>query len=305
VSEAAGQGTRCGRIVIAGRPNVGKSTLLNRMLGVHLAATAPKPQTTRHRILGVRTEGDTQMVFIDTPGIHGRQKRLLNRRINRAAIAALADADLVLFVIEAGKWRDEDEAVLARLRDLPVPVILVVNKVDRVRDKTRLLPFLAEVGEKGDFAEIVPISAFREKSVRRLLEVIRRHLPEQPFLYEPDTLTDRSMRFLSAELVREQLMQALQAEVPYSVAVEVESFREQPHRIDISALIYVERESQKKIVIGEKGRVLKHVGSVARRRIAALAGKPVHLKLWVKVKPGWADDPRWLDRLDVEGEAGP
>ncbi len=295
-------GTRCGRIVIAGRPNVGKSTLLNRMVGVHLAATTPKPQTTRHRILGIRTEPDAQMVFIDTPGIHSHQKRLLNRRINRTALAALEEADLVLFVIEAGQWRREDQAVLDHLGKVRVPILLAVNKVDRIRHKADLLPFLAELAGRGDFAEIVPLSAYREKSVRPLLDVLRQYLPHQPFCYPEDELTDRSMRFLSAELVREQLMQALQEEVPYSVAVEIESFREQPHRIDISALIYVEREGQKRIVIGEKGRVLKHVGTIARQRIAALAGRPVHLKLWVKVKPGWADDPRWLDRFDVQAD---
>ncbi|HGG58491.1 MAG TPA: GTPase Era [Gammaproteobacteria bacterium] len=295
---------RSGHFVIAGRPNVGKSTLLNRILGMHLAATTPKPQTTRNRILGIHTEGHRQYVFIDTPGIHDDRKRLLNRRINRAAIGSLVEGDAILFLIEAGKWTGADQRALDFIAETGLPVVLILNKVDRIKDKAALLPFLGEVGEKHPFDQIIPLSARREKDVRRLLNELDRYLREGPFPYPEDEVTDRGMRFVSAELIREQLMYSLEQEAPYAVAVEIEDFQEDRKGIHINALIVVEREGQKRIVIGAKGAGLKAIGSEARRRIGGLLGKPVHLKLWVKVKPNWRENPQMLDRLSIDRDHG-
>ncbi len=294
--------TYCGHIVIAGRPNVGKSTLMNRILGVHLAATTPKPQTTRNRILGVHTEGNRQYVFVDTPGIHDDRKRLLNRRINRAAIGSLIEGDVILLLVEAGKWTEDDERALSHVARTGLPVLLIVNKVDRVRDKTSLLPYLEQMSHRYDFDQIIPLSALREKDARRLTDLLADYLPEGPFEYPEDELTDRSMRFISAELVREQLMYALEQEAPYAVAVEIERYKEDAKGVHIDALIYVEREGQKRIVIGAKGAGLKAIGSEARRRIGGLLGRPVHLKLWVKVKHNWRENPRMLDQLSIDRE---
>lgn len=295
-------GTRCGRVVIVGRPNVGKSTLLNRIVGIHLAATTSKPQTTRNRILGIYTEGNDQILFYDTPGIHAETPRLLNQRLNKTAIASLAGADVVLLMVEAGQWRDEDARVLAYLQAVDVPVMLVVNKVDKIAHKEALLPYLAELGDKFEFAEIIPMSAFRPNDVERLLNVIKRYLPARPFDYDTEEVTDRSMRFIAAEMIREQLMKQLGQELPYSLAVDIEHFKETPGGADIAAVIFVEREGQKRIVIGTKGEMLKQVGTQARQRIATLLQQPVNLKLWVKVKPGWADHPGLLDQFNLDHE---
>lgn len=291
--------TFCGHIVIAGRPNVGKSTLLNRFVGVHLAATAAKPQTTRNRILGVLTRGNVQYVFVDTPGIHVGEKRLLNRILNKTAVGSLPGADVVLFIVEARRWREEDDLVLHYLENIDAPVILVVNKIDRLKRKEGLLPFLEKVKSKHEFKEIIPCSAFDPVSVEYLLQQLRSYLPAAPFAFSPDDITDRNMRFISAEMVREQLIQVLEQELPYALAVEIERYEETDSRIQIHAVIYVERPGQKKIVIGKQGSVLKKVGTEARKRIAELAGKPVHLELWVKVKSGWQDSARLLQQLGL------
>lgn len=293
----------CGRVVIAGRPNVGKSTLMNHILGMHLAATTSKPQTTRNRILGLHTEANYQMIFIDTPGIHDDKKRLLNRRLNKTAINTLAEGDVILFMIEAGRWEEDDRRVLKHLKETQVPVILLVNKVDLVSDKETLLPFLQQVSAQYDFAEIVPMSVFREKHIHRLIEQLKPYLPEGEFEYDPDDITDRSMRFVSSELIREQLMQVLGQELPYALAVEIDAYEDTPKGIFIAATIFVAREGQRRIVIGNKGAMLKKVGSEARQRISGLIGQPVHLKTWVKVKSGWLDNPRMLDRFSFDREA--
>lgn len=294
--------TYSGHVVIVGRPNVGKSTLMNHVLGVHLAATTPKPQTTRNRILGIHTEGDHQLVFVDTPGIHRNAKKALNRRLNKTAVGTLAEGDVVVFMVEAGVWTDEDEQVLAYLEDVSAPVILVVNKVDKLDDKAALLPFLRQLSQRRDFAEIVPLSAFRRRDIAHFLETVKKYLPARPFEFDEDEMTDRSMRFISAELIREQLMQALEKEIPYALAVEIEDYQEGPKGVTIAAVIHVEREGQKRIVIGKKGEMLKKVGSEARRRISGILGVPVHVKLWVKVKEGWTDNPRLLERFNLDRE---
>ncbi len=294
------QRSRCGQVIIIGRPNVGKSTLLNQFVETHLVATASRPQTTRNRIIGIRTSGSSQFVFIDTPGIHLQGKRLLNTRLNQAAVATIPEADVVLFVIVAMRFTKEDELVLENLKSVTTPVILVINKIDTVKDKEKLLPFIDSVRSKYNFAEVVPCSAQKNKTLKPLLATIESYLPEKEFDYEADSLTDRSMRFLGSELIREQLVRTLEQELPHAIAVEIETWKEDDKRIYIDALIYVEREGQKKIVIGKGGRVLKHAGSKARKNIEALSGRPVHLELWVKVKPGWQDSGNLLRQFGIE-----
>ncbi len=289
-------------MVIVGRPNVGKSTLMNHILGVHLAATTPKPQTTRNRILGIHTQDNYQLVFVDTPGIHLDAKKALNRRLNKTAIGTLAEGDVIVFMVEAGRWTDEDAQVLDYLKAESAPIVLVVNKVDKIKEKAALLPYLQEIGARHDFAEIIPLSVFRERDVRRFLEVVKKYIPARPFEFDEDEMTDRSMRFVSAELIREQLMHALEKELPYALAVEIEDYQEGANGITIAAVVYVEREGQKRIVIGKKGEMLKKVGSEARRRIAGIVGVPVHLQLWVKVKEGWSDNVRLLERFTLDRE---
>ena len=289
--------TRSGHVVIVGRPNVGKSTLMNHVLGVHLAATAPKPQTTRNRILGIHTTGNCQLVFVDTPGIHLNAKKLLNQRLNKTAIGTLPEGDVIVFMVEAGNWTDEDARVLEYLQAVSAPVILVVNKVDRIADKESLLPYLSDLSRRHDFAEIIPLSVFRQRDIDYFLKKLKKFIPERPFEFGEDEMTDRSMRFIAAELIREQLINALEQELPYALAVEIEAYEEGPKGVTISAAIHVEREGQKRIVIGKKGEVLKKVGMEARRRIAGIVGLPVHVKLWVKVKEGWTDNARLLGRF--------
>jgi GTP-binding protein Era len=273
---------------------------MNHVLGVHLAATTPKPQTTRNRILGIHTQDDYQLVFVDTPGIHADAKKLLNRKLNKTAIATLAEADVIVFLVEAGSWTEEDRRVLEYLQAVDVPVILVANKVDRIGNKESLLPYLQAMSLRHAFAELVPISAFRAQDIDYLLEKIKAHVPRRAFEFEEDEMTDRSMRFVSSELIREQLMQALEKEVPYSVAVQIEQYEEGPKGITIGAVIYVEREGQKRIVIGKKGETLKKVGMEARKRIAGIVGCPVHTKLWVKVKEGWTENARLLEQFSLD-----
>ncbi|WJW76142.1 GTPase Era [Thiohalobacter sp. IOR34] len=290
----------CGYVALVGRPNVGKSTLLNRILGQKISITSRKPQTTRHRILGIKTGDDWQVVYVDTPGLHRKAKRALNRALNRAASDALFDVDLVVFLVEAGAWTEEDEMVLAKLRRLEVPVILAVNKVDRLRDKTRLLPYLQEVSQRYPFAAVVPLSAARGDNVDALEDEVRQRLPQSGPFFPEDQLTDRSERFLAAELVREKLFRKLGQELPYGLTVAIEQFREEGELLRIHALIWVERPSHKSIVIGRQGRLLKEVGREARLDMQRLFGRKVFLELWVKVKEGWADDERALRSLGIE-----
>jgi GTP-binding protein Era len=301
--DTATGGGRCGIAALVGRPNVGKSTLLNALLGRKVSIVSPKPQTTRTRIHGVLTRPGLQIVFADLPGIHTKQPRAINRYMNRTALASLEDADVNLFVIEALRWTDEDERALEELRRAGRPIILVINKVDRAHPKERLLPFIAEVSARAEFAEVLPLSALKHKNLERLPEVIGRYLPESPQLYPPDQLTDASDRFMAAEIVREKLTRRLQEELPYGLVVEVEGMGEaedEPGKLVIQAVIWVERTGQKAIVIGKGGELLKEVGSAARIELRQHFGRPVHLELWVKVREGWSDDEGLLRRFGFE-----
>ncbi|WP_303904957.1 GTPase Era [Thiohalomonas denitrificans] len=294
---------RSGFVAIVGRPNVGKSTLMNHILGQKISITSHKPQTTRHRILGIKSEGDLQVIYVDTPGLHLQAKKAVNRYMNRAASSALSDVDLILFVLEAGRWTDEDQNVLDRLKNSQVPVVAVVNKIDRLNDKNELLPYLARLSERYAFEAVMPLSALKGDNIGALEETVAQRIPEGPALFPADQVTDRSERFLAAELVREKLMRNLGKELPYALTVEIEQFREEePERLHINALIWVERDSQKRIVIGKGGRVLKEVGRQARLDMERLFGQRVFLELWVKVKEGWSDSERALRNFGYRDE---
>ena len=292
---------RCGYVGLVGRPNVGKSTLLNRLLGMKLSIVSRKPQTTRHRVLGVRTRDAEQIIYVDTPGMHRREPRALNRYLNRSAETVLQDMDIILFVLDALRWQDDDQLVLDKLRAVRCPVIAVVNKVDRVADKAALLPYLEALAGRRDFAAIVPISASRGANVEALEAEIAARLPESDIFYFPEEqVTDRPERFLVAELVREQLMASLGQEVPYSTTVSVEHDHRQRGTRHIHAVIWVERPGQKAIVIGRSGRQLKQIGQRARAGIEELLGERIFLELWVKVRDGWADDEKALRGLGYD-----
>ena len=291
------QVSRCGYVAIVGRPNVGKSTLLNHILGQKLAITSRKPQTTRHNMLGIKTEGEVQAIYVDTPGMHKDNDKALNRYMNRSASAALKDVDVVIFVVDRARWTDEDQMVFERVKFVKCPVLLVVNKIDRLDDKGELLPHLKWLAEQLPEAEIVPISAQNGQNLETLEKLVGERLPENEHFFEEDQLTDRSSRFLAAELVREKVMRQLGAEVPYQVTVEIEQFKQQGHVLHIHALILVERDGQKKIIIGDKGERIKRIGQDARRDMEELFGSKVMLNLWVKVKSGWSDDERALRSL--------
>ncbi|MDS4021747.1 MAG: GTPase Era [Candidatus Competibacter sp.] len=288
---------RAGYAALLGRPNVGKSTLLNRLIGQKLSITAPKPQTTRHLILGIQTLSEAQIVYVDTPGLHRQSRRAMNRYLNRAAASVLGYVDVVVFLVEALRWTDEDEDVLNRLVNFQGPVALAVNKVDRISDKTRLLPFLQEIAGKRNFVEVAPLSALEGDNVPALERIIARLLPEREFLFPEDQITTASERFLAAELVREKLTRLLREELPYALTVEIERFVEEDRLVRIHAVIWVERETQKGIVIGERGRTLREVGRQAREDMERLLGRKVFLETWVKVREGWSDDERALRSL--------
>ncbi|MGB5832497.1 MAG: GTPase Era [Thiohalocapsa sp.] len=288
---------QCGTVAIIGRPNVGKSTLLNRMIGQKLAITSHKAQTTRHSILGVKTLDGGQILFVDTPGIHQRGGSALNRHLNRTARAAIADVDLPLLVVEAQRFTREDELALSAVSEAGVPVIAAVNKVDRVRDKTGLLPYLQQLSQRHDFEAIVPVSAKSGDQVDRLEQLILTRLPKGENLFPPDQLTDRSERFLAAELVREQLTRRYAQELPYRTTVEIERFEDQGGRYLIHALVWVERPSQKGVVIGHRGEALKGAATEARQAMQRLFQCPVHLEVWVKVKDSWSSDEAALASL--------
>ena len=290
---------RSGYVAIIGRPNVGKSTLINRILGQKLCITSRRPQTTRHRILGIKTEDNSQLIYVDTPGIHEDDgKRAMNRYMNRAAASSIDDVDVVLFVVEGLKWTNEDIGVLKRLKnDAKAPVILVLNKIDNLADKAELLPRVQELSQEFNFAEVVPISARKGINVEHLEQEIIKLVPEGDMIFPEDQFTDRSSRFLAAELVREKLFRHLGQELPYSITVEIEQFKEDNGMYRINAAIYVERSGQKNIVIGKKGELLKAVGKDARIEMEQLFGCKVFLELWVKVREGWSDNERMLKNL--------
>lgn len=292
------QKTYCGFIAIVGRPNVGKSTLLNKILGQKISITSRKAQTTRHRILGIKTEGAYQEIYVDTPGLHIEEKRAINRLMNRAASSAIGDVDMVIFVVEGTKWTDDDEMVLNKLRATKAPVLLAINKVDNVKEKEELLPHITALAEKFPFKEIVPISAQRGNNVHILEKYVRESLKEGIHHYPEEYVTDRSQRFMASEIIREKLMRFMGDELPYSVTVEIEQFKvNERGTYEINGLILVEREGQKKMVIGNKGQKIKVIGTEARADMERLFDNKVHLELWVKVKAGWADDERALRSL--------
>lgn len=297
---SSGNPSRTGFVAIVGRPNVGKSTLLNRILGQKISITSDRPQTTRHRILGIKTLGDSQAVYVDTPGVHLGGKRAINRYMNRAALSVLEDVDLVIFVVDGLHWTEEDEHMLHALAQVRVPVILAVNKVDKITDKAKLLPRLDELSKKRDFAQLVPVSAQRGNNVDSLEQAVMALLPEGEPMFPEEQITDRSERFLAAELIREKLTRLLGQELPYALTVEIEEFKEHDNLLNIAAVIWVERDGQKAIVIGKNGQLLKEVGHKARLDMEHLFGEKVFLRLWVKVKKGWADDERALRSFGYE-----
>jgi GTPase len=276
--------TRCGTIGIVGRPNVGKSTLLNKILGEKLSITSAKPQTTRQQILGIKTVGNTQWIYIDTPGLHQQTQQRLSRNLISEAMSAISCVDVIGFVVEAGRWLAEDDFILRHLKQQQQPIVLIVNKVDRIKDKALLLPYLQGCYEKMPFFAIIPLSAKRGDNVDALEKALALPLPVAEFIYPAGQITDLSQRFLATEFIREKLMRILYKELPYGFTVDIGEFTEQDKLIKIKAIIWIERESQKAIVIGKKGELLKKIGSEARLEMQRCFRKKVYLNLWVKVK---------------------
>lgn len=287
----------CGYAAIVGRPNVGKSTLLNRILGVRLAITSHKAQTTRHTILGINTLPAGQVIYVDTPGIHARSDNAMNRYLNRTAKTALADVDLLIFVVEALSWTSEDEKVLALIKQIETPTIIAVNKVDRIKQKERLLPYLSDMATRHSFVDIVPVSAKNGRNLDALQDLVLRVLPEAENFYPEEQLTDRPEKFFAAEMIREQITRRYAKELPYAVSVEIERFEELSGLYRISAVIWVEKSGQKGILIGKDGQALKEVGVQARKAMQQFFACKVHLELWVKVKKSWSSDEAALVRL--------
>ena len=290
----------CGYVAIVGRPNVGKSTLLNRILGQKISITANRPQTTRHRILGVKSEPDSQIIYVDTPGLHLGGKRAINRYMNRTATGSITDVDVVIFVVDGMRWTEEDDHVLEKLEQATVPVILVVNKIDSIKHKEELLPYLKTLSEKRNYFQVIPISAQTGEGVDRLEIEVKSVLPVSAPFFPEDQITDRSERFLAAELVREKLVRSLTQELPYSTTVEIEKYSMENDIRHIHAVIWVEREGQKGIIIGKKGQQLKRIGELARKDMERAFGGKVFLQLWVKVRSGWSDDERALRSLGYQ-----
>ena len=287
----------CGYVALIGRPNVGKSTLMNHLLGQKLSITSRKPQTTRHRILGIKTTEAGQAIFMDTPGMHSDEKKVLNRYLNRTADSTLLGVDVVVWLLDGPYWQEYDERIFKKLEQAGLPVILVVNKVDKIKDKQSVLAFFAEAKEKYPFEQIVPVSALRNTNLDILEQHIMALLPEAEPIYPEDQITDRPERFFAAEIIREKLTRRLGDELPYALTVEIELYEEFPELSKIYANIWVERSSQKSIVIGKQGEMLKKIGSEARVDIEKLIGQKVYLQLWVKVKKGWSDNERALQSL--------
>lgn len=291
---------RCGFVAVVGRPNVGKSTLINAVMGTKISIVTAKPQTTRHRILAVHTTAQSQIIFVDTPGLHRKAGKAMNRMMNRTAANALADADLILFVTEAGRWTDEDGDVLRRLQSVSAPIVAVLNKVDLVQPKEKLLAAISTMAERHDFADILPLSAKKGDNLEVMMPLLPGYLPESPALFPAEMRTDRSTEFQAAEVIREKLTLSLHQEIPYGLTVQIERFEQGEDRITIHAIIWVERDSQKGIVVGKGGSVLKRVGRAARLELKEQHSCPVHLELWVKVKDNWADSEKDLLSLGYE-----
>jgi len=298
-STDAGPARRCGLVAIVGRPNVGKSTLLNALVGQKISITSNKAQTTRHRITGVRTEGESQFVFVDTPGFQTKHDAAINRSLNRAVTSTLADVDVVLFVVEAGRFGREDETVLALLPE-GKPALLIANKLDTVARRAELAPWLQAMQAKHPFAEFVPLSATKAADATRLLGIVAPYLPEQEWLHDADALTDRSDRFLAAEIVREKLFRLTGDELPYTSTVVIDKYEEEGNLRRIAATIVVERDPHKAMIIGSGGERLKRIGTEARHELEHLLDAKVFLELWVKVRGGWADDEAHLRSYGYE-----
>jgi len=291
---------RAGTVAVVGRPNVGKSTLVNALVGAKVSIVAPRAQTTRHRLMGIATFPEGQLLLVDTPGIHGKQPRAMNRYMNRVARGAVEGVDAAVLVVEAGRWLDDDSLAYDALREAKVPVVLVINKVDKIADKTKLFPFIAEVTKEREFAAVHPVSALKSKGTPALVKDLLALVPESEAHYPEDEITDRSQRFLAGELVREQLMTRLGEELPYSATVEIEKFEEDGAMLRIAAVIWVERDSQKAIVIGKGGERLKAISTGARKGMEELFGAKVFLQTWVRVREGWSDDEAALGRFGYE-----
>jgi GTP-binding protein Era len=287
-------------VAVVGRPNVGKSTLVNALVGRKVSIVTPKPQTTRHRILGIKTSPDTQVIFVDTPGLHRNAGKAMNRLMNRAAVNALQDADLVLFVCEADRWTGDDQNALDRATGACKPVIALLNKIDKVHPKEELLHAIAAISARFEFAEAIPVSARQHDNLDRLMAAIPKYLPESAPLFPEEMFTDRSESFRAAELVREQLTLNLRQEIPYGLTVQIEQFDKQDEGVELRAVIWVERDSQKGIVVGKGGSILKKVGRAVRLELKQQFERPVHVELWVKVKENWADNEEQLQRLGYD-----
>lgn len=295
-------GFRCGFVAVVGRPNVGKSTLVNALVGRKVSIVTSRPQTTRQRVIGVANSPAAQLLFVDTPGMHRREQNALNRLMNHSAQGSLADADVVLVVTEAGRWTGEDEDVLQRAQATRRPVMLLLNKVDRIRPREPVLPLLEEAASRGDFAAVVPVSAERGENLERLRALLEAAVPEGPALFEPDQWSNRDERFHIAEILREKLMRRLREELPYGLAVEIERLAESEQgRLEVAAVVWVEREAHKAIVIGKGGALLKAAGQAARLELKARFSRPVHLETWVKVREHWTDRDSDLRRLGYDG----
>ncbi|MEM7082756.1 MAG: GTPase Era [Pseudomonadota bacterium] len=291
---------RCGFVAIVGKPNVGKSTLLNRILGTKISIVTPKPQTTRHRILGVKIQGATQILFVDTPGLQLRGRRAIDRVMNRNAEQSIHDADIILFLSEYGRWNDLDDNVLRAIRESGRPVVGVVNKIDKATGRLALLPALQSLSERLDFDALFPMSALTGDNTAALVDYLAEHLPESPWLYPENASTDKDDRFRVAEIIREKLMMELQQELPYGLAVEIERWEADETQTAIAATIWLDRESQKPILIGKNGARLKKIGTSARKEVVKLTGGRVHLQLWAKTRKNWSDDARLLQSLGYE-----
>jgi GTP-binding protein Era len=291
---------KSGFVAVIGRPNVGKSTIINEFMGQKLTITSPKPQTTRHRIHAIDTTKDYQIVFVDTPGIHISRKKAINSYMNRAASSSLKDVDVILWLVEAGLWTKEDDRVLEHVSSLDCPVILVINKIDKLKHPDMLLPYLQDMSVKYNADEVYPLSAFKKNDVSKLKSMILKYLPVQSMIFDPDFITDRSEKFIVAEFIREKLMRHLSDELPYDLTVEIEKYELDGELQRISAKIFVDKTSQKNIVIGKNGEMLKRIGTEARKSIEGFLEKKVFLQLWVKVSAGWSDDKKSLSSLGYD-----
>ena len=291
---------KSGFVAVIGRPNVGKSTIINEFMGQKLTITSPKPQTTRHRIHAIDTTKDYQIVFVDTPGIHISRKKAINSYMNRAASSSLKDVDVILWLVEAGLWTKEDDRVLEHVSSLDCPVILVINKIDKLKHPDMLLPYLQDMSVKYNADEVYPLSAFKKNDVSKLKSMILKYLPFQSMIFDPDFITDRSEKFIVAEFIREKLMRHLSDELPYDLTVEIEKYELDGKLQRVSAKIFVDKTSQKNIVIGKNGEMLKRIGTEARKSIEGFLEKKVFLQLWVKVSAGWSDDKKSLSSLGYD-----